>query len=369
MTIKAFQGWAACGLILLLAGSPLLACTGITLTAKDGTVVYGRTMEWGSFDIKSRIMVVGRGTKFTGSTPDAKPGLTWTGKYGAAGIEMMEQSFFGDGMNEHGLAVGLFYLPGFAEYQPYDPAQASKSIGPGDVAQYLLTTCRTIAEVEAALKGVFVVPTMEPTLGFPPPVHYLITEPTGKQIAVEYVKGQLHIHPAELGVITNSPTYDWHMTNMRNFINLSPVALPGKEIKDLDFKPLGGGSGMIGLPGDFTPPSRFVRAVAFSSTARPTKDGPETIYEMFRILDNFDVPLGNSEGTGTSATTGLRSATAWTVANDTRNLAIYYHTQNNRRVRKVDMKAMDFAKVPAGIKTYPLDEKKEQDIQDRTPSF
>jgi len=63
---------------------------------------------------------------------------------------------------------------------------------------------------------------------------------------------------------------------------------------------------MIGLPGDFTPPSRFVRAVAFSKTARPTATGDETIYEIFRILDNFNVPLGASEGTGDDKTQGMQ---------------------------------------------------------------
>jgi choloylglycine hydrolase len=129
----------------------------------------------------------------------------------------------------------------------------------------------------------------------------------------------MKIFDAPLGIITNAPSYDWHETNLRNYINLSPVALPGKKIEDLNFKPLGGGSGMIGLPGDFTPPSRFVRAVAFSKTARPTPTGDETIYEVFRILDNFNVSLGASEGTGEDKTQGMRGSTIWTSASDTNN--------------------------------------------------
>jgi len=65
---------------------------------------------------------------------------------------------------------------------------------------------------------------------------------------------------------------------------------------------------MIGLPGDYTPPSRFVRAVAFTQTARPTENGSETMYELFRILDNFNLPLGSAEGEGKQAfmTCGVR---------------------------------------------------------------
>ena len=60
-----------------LAWSAAYACTGITLKAKDDAVVYGRTLEWGAFDLKSRVLIIPRGHEFTGSTPDGKPGLKW----------------------------------------------------------------------------------------------------------------------------------------------------------------------------------------------------------------------------------------------------------------------------------------------------
>jgi choloylglycine hydrolase len=230
----------------------------------------------------------------------------------------------------------------------------------------LLTSFATVDEVRDALTKVRVVPVVEPALGFAPPVHFIVTEPSGKAIVIEYLKGEMKIFDAPFGVITNAPSYDWHETNLRNYINLSPVALPGKKIEDLNFRPLGGGSGMIGLPGDFTPPSRFVRAVAFYKTARPTATGDETIYEIFRILDNFNVPLGASEGTGDDKTQGMRNSTIWTSASDTNNKVFYYHTQHNRRVRMVDLKKIDFGSF-SDIKRLPLDKVKAQDIQDVTP--
>jgi choloylglycine hydrolase len=145
------------------------------------------------------------------------------------------------------------------------------------------------------------------------------------------------------------------------------VAIPDKTLDAIDFNALGGGSGMIGLPGDFTPPSRFVRAVAFSKTARPTADGPETVYELFRILDNFNVPLGAAEGDGEAKTAGLRSSTLWTSSYDTKNLVMNYHTQHNRRVRQVDLKKIDFGN-GKGLVHLPLDTEKKQDILDVTPA-
>jgi choloylglycine hydrolase len=353
-------------LLSVLAARDLAACTGITLKAKDGAVVYGRTMEWGSFDLNSQVVIYPRGYKFTAHTPDKKPGLAWQGPYGFVGLDGLNAEVTLDGMNEKGLAVGGFYHPGFAEYQKYDPEKAGESMGPGDVIAYLLSTCATVDEARAAIAKVYVTPVIAPPIGIPPPAHFIVTEPGGKAIVIEYLKDALVIFDAPLGIITNAPTYDWHEINLRNYLNLSAVALPSKKIEEMNFAPLGGGSGMIGLPGDFTPPSRFVRAVAFSKTARPTPTGDETVYELFRILDNFNVPLGAAEGEGEAATKCMRSSTIWTTAWNTRNRALYYHTQNNRRVRKVDFGKIDFSSGREKVR-FPLDKVKAQDIEDMTP--
>lgn len=344
------------------------ACTGITLKAQDGAVVFGRTMEWGTFDLHSRAVIIPRGHQFTGNTPDHKSGLSWKVQHGFIGLDApaMGEGLILDGMNEKGLAVNGFYLPGFTEYQMYDPAKANVSIGPGDVISYLLSTTATVDEAKTALAKVRVTPVVAPSLGFAPPAHFIVTEPSGKAIVIEYVKGELVIFDAPLGVITNAPNYDWHITNLRNYLNLSKVALPSKKIEEMDFAPLGGGSGMIGLPGDNTPPSRFVRAVAFSQTARPTPTGQETVYELFRMLDNFNLPLGSAEGEGEATTKDMRSSTIWTTIYDTKNRALYYHTQHNRRVRTIDVSKIDFASLREPV-LIPLDRVKAQDIEDVTP--
>lgn len=350
--------------------SPASACTSIVLEAEDGTAVYGRTMEWGTFDLKSRVAIVPRGYQFQGETPQGQNGIKWKAKYGIVGIDVLEKNYISDGMNEKGLVVGLLYLPGFAEYQPYEPEKSSISMGPLDLANYVLSNFATVEEVRAGLKKVRVVPVPEPALGnIPAPIHLTVVDSSGKAIVVEYTDKKLHIFKNPLKVMTNSPTFDWHMTNLRNYINLSAVAIPTKKIENLDFAPIGAGSGFLGIPGDYTPPSRFVRAVAYTQTARNTPDGDETIYEIFRILDNFNLPIGSAEGSDAKSEQikGLRSDTQWTTASDTRNLKLYYHTQNNRLVRMVDLKKVDFSDGKSGIRHFPLDEVKRQTIKDVTP--
>ena len=356
--------------IALLVSIPSVnACTGITLKAEDGAVVFGRTMDWSMFEQEMGVVIIPRGQTFIGTTPDGKPGFKWVSKYGAVAIEIsyLGKSGILDGLNEKGLSVGVFFHPGFAEYQEYDPKEAHRSIGSLDVIGLLLSKCDSISDVRKMLHEIRVVPIIEKMLKMATPLHYIVTEPNGKAVVIEYLDGELHIFNAPLGVITDSPNYDWHITNLRNYINLSPVPYSGKKMEGIDFLPLGGGSGLLGLPGDFTPPSRFVRAVTLSQTARSTKDGEETLYEVFRILDNFNVPLVSSEGSGQQKPpSGLRSGTNWTTASDTKNLVIYYHTQHNRRVRMIDLKKIDFTSHHE-ISRFPMDKEKRQDIKDMTP--
>jgi choloylglycine hydrolase len=352
--------------------STALACTSLALKAEDGATVYGRTMEWGTFDLNSRLVIVPRGHEFQGHTPDGKPGHQWEAKYGVVALDMVEKDYFSDGMNEKGLVVGVLYHPGFAEYQSYDPEKANISMGPTDFPNYVLTQFATVEEVREGLKNIRVVPVPEPVLGgIPAPLHLMVVDKSGKAIVVEYLKGELNVFDNPLRVLTNAPSFDWHMTNLRNYVNLSAVALPAKKIEDLDFAPLGAGSGLIGIPGDYTPPSRFVRAVAYSQTARKTPNGDEAVYEVLRIMDNFNLPLGSAEGPDANPEhlKGMRSSTIWTSAADTRNLKYYYHTQHNRQVRMVDLKRIDFSPRKEGIKRFPLDRQKSQNIEDVTPQY
>ncbi|MBL7129149.1 MAG: linear amide C-N hydrolase [Ignavibacteria bacterium] len=264
-----------------------------------------------------------------------------------------------DGMNEKGLTAGLFYHPGFASYEEFDKDKVDNTISAQDVTHYILSQFTTIDEVIDGMNKINVVGVIEESIKKQADAHFIVTEPSGKSIVIEFTNQKVKIYDSPLGVITNSPNYDWHITNLRNYVNLSPVAIPTKKIEDMDFTPLGGGSGLIGLPGDFTPPSRFIRAVAFSQTARKTTDGLDAVNEIFRILDNFNVPLGAAEGSNISSNEdNMKSATLWTSAWDTHNLVLYYHTQNNRRIRTLNFSDINFSPEDKKINHYALDKEK-----------
>ena len=120
-------------------------------------------------------------------------------------------------------------------------------------------------------------------------------------------------------------------------------------------KSFSGGTGLLGLPGDFSSPSRFVRAAFFSNMVIQQPDGPNTINQAFHILNNFDVPFGTAFAPGREPVK-MPSATQWTIASDLKNKVIYYHTMFNRVIRKIDMNNINFETVP--LQFSPLDDVK-----------
>ncbi len=335
-------------------------CTSITLNAKDGTAIQARTEEWGAFDLESELMITPRGRDLQSMTPDNRPGLKWKGKYGVLGINGLHKPWYIDGMNEKGLSISVLFLANLAEYEAYDPELADRSINPMDLPTWILSNLATVEEVRSELPKIRVVPVPVKELGgIPAPIHWILTDPTGKTIVVEYTDGQRHIYDNPVGVMTNNPEFPWHLTNLGNYVGLQAQARGSKKVGDLEVKPFGTvGSGLIGMPGDYSPPSRFVKATVLRNTVRTLHTADDAVQEAFRILNNFDIPLGAVDS---PAKDTIMGDTQWTTAMDTRSLLYYYRTQYNHRIRVIDMKTIDFGK--GEVRYQPLDPEKKQDYQ------
>ncbi|MDD4956292.1 MAG: choloylglycine hydrolase family protein [Candidatus Omnitrophica bacterium] len=315
------------------------ACTGILGRAEDGSCVFARTLEFGTDFVSYDLIIVPREYAYRGQTPSGEPGLAWKTEYAHVGFNPFGQPLVGDGINEKGLACGAFFFPGYAGYQDVQEEDLSEAISCLDLVSWILGTCANVADVRERLPGIKVTGVKIPEWGFVPPLHYMVADSTGDAAIIEYVGGQLNIHDNEVNVITNSPDYVWHTTNLRNYIGLRPGNDPSVKINTLELEQFGQGTGAIGLPGDFSSPSRFVRAVFFTSTACPGKDADEEVGNAFRILNQFDIPKGSVRGE--EAGKKMYDTTQWTSAADLSGLRYFYHTYNDRSVRVVDMKELD----------------------------
>jgi choloylglycine hydrolase len=340
-----------CCLSFLLALAPAGdACTSIRIKTADGLVFYARTME-GGVDFQSKLIVIPKGTAYQGTLPDKTPkGLKWTVKYGVVGMNAFGQPLLTDGINEMGLAVGNLLFPGYAEYQPFEAKKANLTLAQYDVATWLLSNFATAAEVRQAIPKVQVVQGPTELTGILP-LHFCVHDPRGNSLVIEYVKGKLHIYDNPLGVMTNSPAFDWMTTYLSNFVNLSALNVPQLDLKGFTLHQFGQGSGMLGLPGDFTPPSRLVRMVALTQAALPVQGAAAGLNLAMTIINNVDIPKGAVREKDEKGM--VYDVTQWVVVGDLANKKYYFHTYNNKNWRCVEVaKALPGAK---GIKTISID--------------
>ena len=335
---------------------PANACTGITLKSKDGMTVAARTIEWAESVMNNLYVVVPRNQELQSLTPSGMDGVRFKSKYGFVGLAVEQKEFMVEGINEKGLSAGLFYFPNYGKYQPYDVMEKDKSLADFQVVSYVLAKCSTINEVKRELEKVRII-NIDPRSST---VHWRFTEPSGRQVVLEIVDEVMHFYENPLGVLTNSPGIEWHWTNLNNYINLQPGNAPEHSFGPLAMKSFGHGSGMLGLPGDFTPPSRFVRAAFFQLTAPQQPNAEGCVFQAFHLLNNFDIPAGTELPMG-KASVDLPSATQFTVATDTGNRMIYYRTMYNSTIRCIDLKGIDFSQVK--YQSYPLDESKKQPVE------
>jgi choloylglycine hydrolase len=344
---------------ILATQKPAMACTGIRLQAADGSIVYARTMEFG-IELHSKVLIIPRQFALQGTTNSGRPGLEWKSKYALVGLNGEGLTLIADGVNEAGLAAGIFLFPGYAQFQDVSANDEGKSIAPWEVVTWALTNFATIDEVRQGLAEIKVGNVEFAAWKAVPPVHFAIHDASGKSLVVEYVSGKLNLYDNPIGVITNSPEFSWHLTNLRNYLNLSPTNVLTSTVDGERLSPLGQGSGMYGLPGDFTPPSRFVRATALSRSATAGGTGQEAVQQAFHVLDSFDIPLG---AVRPSADDTVRDYTQWTSASDTKNRSFYFHSHDNRRIRRVDLMQADLD--AANVVAIPLND--QEDEQNLTP--
>jgi len=331
------RGIAAILAGLMAATMPAQACTNILLVAADGTPVYGRTLEY-ALETPSDVVVVPRNHEFVGVRPANVPAPKWTARYGFVGVMSFGQPFVSDGMNEKGLAGGALYFPDYVGYTPPDKAGTRTPLAPWEFLSWVLSNFATVAEVKAALEGVAIVDLPAPIINFTLPFHFPIHDATGASIVIEPVEGMLKVYDNPMGVLTNSPTFDWHLTNLRNYIKLSPVAAPPLKIGGQTITPFGQGSGLLGIPGDPTPPSRFIRALGYVASAKQLPDGPQTVRLAEHIMNNFDIPVGFIDS---AAKGGDLEYTQWTSIADLRAKKYYIKGYKDQVLRMVDLNSFD----------------------------
>jgi choloylglycine hydrolase len=312
-----------------------------------GQHVSARTLDF-VYELNSRVQVVPRGQQWSAvPTGTGAAALRWTNDLGFVGIDGFGfDSFFGDGLNEAGLSVGTLWLPETDLTQDPPDGPGPSAMDFPSIAGWLLGTCRTVADVKSALDAVRIwnasmgriwpgdrpMPAeMAPMKGAVLTEHLSIHDAHGGDIVVEFLDGTMHIHDNPIGVLTNAPRFEWHRTNLRNYLGLTTVERMTYNLNGMEVTPTGNGTGLVGLPGDVTPPSRFVRATMLTEVVTSIADHQAAVNQAFHSLELVSVPR---------FVTASGDYTQWRVVRDHDNLVLYTRTHDGWGTGVHDLEAL-----------------------------
>lgn len=326
---------------------PVHACADFKLVAKDGTVLVTRSLEFAE-DLKSNVRSSPRGREFTTVTPNKKSGLSWKAKYGYVYADGFGIDASFDGMNENGLTFAYLYLPGETKYQSIPDGKDAQAIPYTLFGDWILSNFKSIDEIKAALNDVYVTDQTVPQLGDAVLyAHASIYEPSGKGIVVEFYNNKINVSD-NIGVMTNSPKYEWHLTNLRNYLNLSPYNSDAITAGGETYTSTGQGSGAFGLPGDASPPSRFVKIAFMAKNVFQAENAVELLNLGQHIINNFDLPAGYVRSKYNGKT--VSDITQWTVFRDLTHKIYYYHSYNDMTLHAIDLNKLNLSENAPALK-------------------
>lgn len=293
-------------------------CTTIGFKYKEGQV-FGRTLEVG-VALDNKILFVPKNTPNFIKTADEPLSST----YAVLGTGFFNIPSFGDGINEVGLMGSNNLFPGYASFAK-EKEKGKVNLTTSNAFDYLLSRCKNIEEVKQEAANLLIVERGADENDTAASNHFFFMDRSGAKIVLEPKEGSLVPYDNPYGVLTNSPDFSWHETNLKNYLNLQSANVEEKDFNGVSVSKLGEGTGMLGLPGDFTPPSRFVRSAFFVSETPKELKRNEAILEAFRILSQADIPTG----VVVDPQNGYKDETLYTGIMDTNKLAYFVKCHDN----------------------------------------
>lgn len=240
-----------------------------------------------------------------------------------------EIPLFYDAANEYGLAMAGLNFPGNAYYQ--EPASAKENIAPFEFITWILAKCKTVKESRELLKNLNIVNIPFSEKLPLSPLHWMISDKK-ESIVVEAMRDGLHVHDNPAGVLTNNPPFEVQMFNLNNYRNLRVDSGENNFLKDLELDIYCQGLGAIGLPGDVSSMSRFVRMTFNSKNSVCEGDEEDFVSQFFHLLSSVEMNRGCCQ-----TESGKWDITLYSSCINTEKGLYYYTTYDNRQINCVDM--------------------------------
>lgn len=336
-------------------------CSSITWDTKDGKHLWGRNYDFNRI-AASAVTVIPRDYQYyTAGTPfdhNLEVNNRIASQYAAIGIgtQSMEVTpVLYEGINEKGLMGGQLFYAGFASY-PDVARPNTQVVNPGYVVTHVLAQCATVDEVIELLTKTDTI-INQPLVGSNVTVHWVFSDRSGETIILEPDNQQITVYRNTAGVLTNSPDYRWHKQNLLSYLNVQNTEFPDRNMDGISVQKPFKGTGALGLPGDFTSQSRFIRASFLKYYGIKGQNEDQGIQYLFHLLDNVAMPLGIVKVENRDDLSAYDES-IYTACMCAESLKFYWKSYENTAIHCVDLNS---ELENSDLKTFPL--------ENRAPEF
>lgn len=306
-------------------------CTGLRLKTKN--TYFGRNLDY-EISYGARVTLTPRNYELKmKNTDDLKTHHAILGM--AAGVD--SYPLYYDAFNEKGLAMGGLQFAGYAKYS-HELDSSKLNLAEFEFVPYILGTCETVDEAYDIIKDLNMMDTSFSGNLPVSPLHWMVSDKE-KSIVVEYSEKGLDIYDNPLDVLTNDPTFDIHLFNLNNYLKVSNKNPTNTFTKDYPLDDYSRGMGGLGLPGDYSSMSRFVKAVFVSQNSVAIDDDEvSSVNQFFHLLSATAQPNGS---TLVHENPNKYEHTIYTSCMNLEEGRFYYRTYNNLNINHVDFDSYD----------------------------
>lgn len=301
-------------------------CTAITYSNKDH--YFGRNLDY-ERPYRTSVTVTPRNYAVT-----LRNGERLESHYAMIGMAFIADNYplYFDATNEKGLSIAGLNFPGNAYYFP--PSVNKHNIAPFELPLWLLGTCQNIREAEDSLSCINLTDESYSKKLPLTPLHWIVSDREGA-LVIESTKAGLNVFRNPIGILTNNPPFEYHMQNLTNYINITSAEPHNRFSQELELKPHSRGMGGIGLPGDLSSSSRFVRAAFTKWNSVSMETESENISQVFHILGTV------AQTRGCASVGNAYEITLYTSCCNSDQGIYYYTTYENNQITAIKMYAED----------------------------
>jgi penicillin V acylase-like amidase (Ntn superfamily) len=310
-------------------------CTAMTLSSSDAASYIGRNMDF-SYDLQPHFFYVPKHYEWE----NALTNEIMRDSYSFIGIGQSLDGVlaFFDGVNEHGFAAAALYFAGYAHYDVATPGPDTIQVAAYDFLHYILGNCASLEDLCVQMHRIHIMGLADPLTQTVAPLHWIAADRSGRSVVLEQTKKGMELFNNRIGVLANSPDFRWHMTNLRNYMQTSPLQPEETLWGSVTLTPFGQAGGTVPLPGGYTSPERFVRT-AYLKTHIPTPHSQNSAcISFYQVMKSVSIPKG-----AVLTARGTDDYTQYTACIDMNRCEYFFNTYDNLQIKRMGFPALKTA--------------------------